>query len=512
LFHVTHDQASGVMMDHVYADAVRGYDFSQRLADEMIATRENTVLAQIDSRGDGISLAVFNTLGWPRTDVAEGDVGFAQGGIHDFELHDASGKVTPSQLLWSERYEDGGLRRVKFAFVATDIPALGQSVYHVVPLTTAGQSMNDRIATNQDGLLENDYYRAGFDVSTGALTNLTVKAGDWQALSGPANVVACEPDRGDFWELYKTLDGGQSLVMTRPLLVPQPGQARFSTEQTSTNAIVRRGPVFSEIEVEHPLGSNSFATSARLYHGIPRVDFTTRILNNESFVRYRLLVPTAIKNGRNCQEIPFGAIERPNAQEFPAQNWIDYSDDERGVALCNRGLPGNNVADGTLMLSLIRSTRVDVYWGVEAEKSNTGLELGKELTFHYSLSPHAGDWRTAGVYRTGLEVNNPLIVRKMATHAGTLPKTWGLLEVSPGNVVLSALKPAKDGATVIRVYEASGQATTGATIKLHAKVISANEANLMEDSSAKVKVQQNTLQFDLHPFEIKTFKLRLKTQ
>ena len=84
--------------------------------------------------------------------------------------------------------------------------------------------VDDRIATNQDGLLENDYYRAGFDVSTGALTNLTVKAGDWQALSGLANVVACEPDRGDFWELYKTLDGGQNLVMTRPLPVPQPGR------------------------------------------------------------------------------------------------------------------------------------------------------------------------------------------------------------------------------------------------------------------------------------------------
>jgi alpha-mannosidase len=87
-----------------------------------------------------------------------------------------------------------------------------------------------------------------------------------------------------------------------------------------------------------------------------------------------------------------------------------------------------------------------------------------------------------------------------------------LLEVSPANVVLSSLKPAKDGGTVIRVYEASGQATTGAMIKLQAKVISANEANLMEDSGAKVKVQQNTLQFDLHPFEIKTFKVRLKTQ
>jgi alpha-mannosidase len=512
LFNVTHDQASGVMMDHVYEDAVRGYDFSQRLANEMIATRQDAVLAHIDSRGDGVQLAVFNTLGWPRTDVAEADVGFAQGGVNDFELRDASGKVTPSQLLDADHYEDGGLRRVKFAFVAREIPAMGFAAYHVVPLLTTGESMRDRTTTNQDGMLENDYYRAGIDVATGALTNLTVKAGDWPALRAPANVVACEPDKGDFWELYKTLDGGQNLIMTRPLPVPQAGQARFSTEQTATNAVVRRGPVFSEVQVEHPFGSNSFATSVRLYKNIPRIEFTTRIRNNEEFVRYRLLVPTAIKNGRNFQEIPFGAIERPTAQEFPAQNWMDYSDGERGVALINRGLPGNNVADGTLMLSLMRSTRVDVYWGVEAQESNTGLELGKELTFHYALAPHAGDWRAAGVYRTGLEFNNPLMVRKMTSHAGTLPKTWGLLEISPANVVLSALKPAKDGMTVIRVYEASGQATTGAMIKLHAKVVSANEANLMEDSGAKAKVRQDTLQFDLHPFEIKTFKVRLKNQ
>src|SRR5260221_4858196 len=38
-------------------------------------------------------------------------------------------------------------------------------------------------------------------------------------------------------------------------------------------------------------------------------------------------------NGRNFQEIPFGSIERPTAQEFPAQNWIDYGDGQHGEFL-----------------------------------------------------------------------------------------------------------------------------------------------------------------------------------
>jgi alpha-mannosidase len=219
-----------------------------------------------------------------------------------------------------------------------------------------------------------------------------------------------------------------------------------------------------------------------------------------------------IKNGRNFQEIPFGAIERPTAQEFPVQNWIDYSDGNHGVTLVNRGLPGNNVADGTLMLSLMRSSRIQSYGiggGFEGQGSDSGLELGQERTFRYALVPHAGDWSQARAYRAGLEFNNPLIVRKSASHPGSLPNRWGLFEVLPANVVLSALKPAKDGSTVLRVYEASGKATTGATVVLKAKVLSANESNLMEDSGPKLKIENNAVRFDLHGFEIKTFKLRL---
>jgi alpha-mannosidase len=266
--------------------------------------------------------------------------------------------------------------------------------------------------------------------------------------------------------------------------------------------------------VSHPFGANTIATRVRVYQELRRLDFETRILNQDKFVRYRVLMPTSIKDGRNFQEIPFGAIERPLAQEFPAQNWIDYSDGQHGVALLNRGLPGNNVADGTLMLSLLRSTRIQSYGiggGFEGQGSDSGLELGKELTFHYAVVPHTGDWRTAEVCRAGLEFNHPFLVRKAAFHQGTLPARWGWIEITPANVALSALKPAKDGDTVLRVYETAGQATSGVTVKLDAKVLAANEANLMEDAGAKIEVSEGTLRFDLHPFEIKTIKLHLQT-
>ena len=352
------------------------------------------------------------------------------------------------------------------------------------------------------------------DLGTGDVTTESVVP---EAARAKANVVAREEDHGDLWELYKPLDGGSRVAMKRTQAVPQPGKAEFSSEYPGDPGSLRSGSVVSEFRFSRPFGAKRmFATTVRLYAGVCRIDIRTRIRNNEKFVRYQVLFPSSINSGQSVHEIPFGAIRRPAGIEFPAQNWIDYGDGEKGLAVLNRGLPGNLVTDGTMMLSLMRSTRIVAYGfggGYEpGMTSDTGFELGKELTFDYALVPHAGDWRAAGVFQDGLEFNNPLIVRKVAAHAGTLPKRWGFLNVSHANVVLSALKPGRDGSTVLRVYEAAGQPSPGIKITLHANVISAELTNLMEDPGDKLEVRNDTLTFDLGPFEIKTFKLRLRPQ
>src|SRR6202021_907224 len=99
-------------------------------------------------------------------------------------------------------------------------------------------------------------------------------------------------------------------IMTRPIGLPDASKARFSDKETGEAGTIRRGPVFSEFQGRPPFGTNIFATAIRLYQGVPRVDVETKILNREKFVRYRMLVPTSVKNGRDFKEIPFGAIER----------------------------------------------------------------------------------------------------------------------------------------------------------------------------------------------------------
>jgi alpha-mannosidase len=516
LFNQAHDLMSGVMTDHVHDDTIRGFDFSKRIAEDEVQGGLRDLAARIDTRGEGIALVVWNMLGWPRTDIATASVGFGGGDVRDLKLVGPDGRPVPVQILNRQSCDDGALLQAEIAFVARDIPALGYSVYRLLPLASAAAPPPAETPPQQDGLIENEYYQVKLDLAGGAITGLIVKGDQWNALSGPGNVVAREEDRGDLWELYRRLNGGSRVAMKGEHPAPPPGKAVFSTDQAGPPGTVERGPVISEFKVSHPFGEKGrFSTSVRIYADLRRIDVRTKILNQDQFVRYRVLFPTAIRNGQSVHEIPFGAISRPAAIEFPAQNWIDYGDGRKGLALLNRGLPGNNVADGTMMLSLARSTHIVAYGfsgGYErGVSSDSGFELGKQWTFDYALLPHAGDWRQAGIYREGMEFNNPLLVRTAGLHPGTLPKRWGLLSLSHPNVVLSALKTSENGqGAVLRVYEAAGTAANGVRLTFSAPVASAEEVNLMEDPGQTLDVAANALQLDLRPFEIRTIKLELQ--
>ncbi|MGI9074036.1 MAG: alpha-mannosidase [Bryobacteraceae bacterium] len=521
LFNQTHDLTSGVMVDKVYEDTMSGYDYARRLGTEILQRSVETLALGIDTRGEGIPVVAFNGLSWQRTDAVEVEIGISDADIHFLQLVDAANRELPIQIVRAEHNEDGGIRYARVAFVAHDVPALGWSLFRVIPKRAQGSPMAasptqknaDASCGREDqGAIANEFFQARLNLWTGEMTSLIDLKDGWEALRESGNVVAREDDGGDFWELYGTLNGGRLTAMSRKITLPRAARTQWSSDSVGGNGRTQNNAVYSQYQVSHSLGKNDFSTTVRLYTGVRRVEITTEILNQEPFVRYRVLFPSTVRNGRNTQEIAFGAIERPFEQEFPAQNWIDYSDDQHGLAILNRGLPGSNVADGTLMISLLRSARLISYGfsgGYEpGVSSDTGLELGKRITLKYAVLPHSGDWRDGSVVQAGLSFNQPLIGVISSRHEGKLPARWGFLTVSETNVIVSALKPGEDNGIILRVYESSGRMTPHIRITFASPLESARETNIIEDDRREIGIKDNGIEFDLRAFEIKTFRLR----
>jgi alpha-mannosidase len=194
---------------------------------------------------------------------------------------------------------------------------------------------------------------------------------------------------------------------------------------------------------------------------------------------------------------------------------IDYSLTDRGVTLLNRGLPGNNVADGNLMLSLLKCTALKEGYGEFKLEDATrqGYEIGKTHTFDYALLLHGGDWRQAKSYRHGAEFNHPLIAWKprrpgMQTTAHLLPKRISFIQVQGKSTVLSAVRSCPGG-MIVRVYEAEGRREEAAFLELAWPAQAVHELNLIEKEETILPISSTSdrLPFSLHPFEIKTFKI-----
>ena len=318
LFNETHDLASGVMTDHVYEDTVRGYEFSNRLADGIIGGKWDVLASKIDTRGSNSPVVVFNPLGWSRSDVAQVDVGFDERDVAAVVVKGADGENVPVQILESTRYADGGIKTARVAFLTRDVPALGYTTYHVSPMIgDRGTKAVDQSPQTAPDSLENELYAVSLEPGTGAFKSLRFKPGGWDVLSGPGNVVARHQDRGDLWELYRGLDGGSRVAMTTRQQVPKRGEAVFSNEGKPEPATQLVGPVLAEYRVSRPFDSGRFVTTIRLYNGLRRIEVTTRLINREKYVRYQVLFPTTIKAGTNTHEIPFGAIRAPGHDRVP---------------------------------------------------------------------------------------------------------------------------------------------------------------------------------------------------
>lgn len=548
LFNQFHDIICGSHVDKVYANVIDRYKGSHATGQLLLTAALDTLIDAIDTSLEPdesshnspsrIPIIVFNPLAWDRDDVAECNVAFTDKEVHEIDVRDSVGSTVPFDILSAERYSTGGIKRARILFIAQNVPSIGYEVYSV---GNKSEDINDTyhsslwsnqpdflMADNHRDVIENEFLSLEIDAWNGAIRSLYDKTTDWEFIPVEkpfGGTIVKELDNGNFWEYNGHCKGDALMPMNRTHPLPIEGDARAAfSYHYGGDGRVTNGSARTEYNVNFAFGSGFFATRIRIYSGLPRVDIHTTLINQDERVRYRMAVPTTLHGGKVTHEIPFGAIQRPDG-EFAAQNWIDYSDNARGLAVFNRGLPGNCVHDNVVMLSLLKCTALKEGYGEvggfnRGTKTTDGYEKDVQHEFDYALFPHIGTWKDARLVQRGLEFNRPLLALKTGVHRGYLPKRLSFVTVSAANVIVSNVKAAEPlpnnigEEIVVRVYESSGWETTDVEIRTAFDIESVTEVNLIEEeapgSGVSVGRDGRSIRLDMGPFEIKTFRINWK--
>ena len=121
-----------------------------------------------------------------------------------------------------------------------------------------------------------------------------------------------------------------------------------------------------------------------------------------------------------------------------------------------------------------------------------------------------GDWREANTAIQAYNLNNPLFTIVEDAHNGSLNKELSFVNVNKENVMIEVIKKAEDSQDlIVRLYEYHNK-RTNATLSFFKEIEKAYECDLMENNIEEINVSSKEFSFEIKPYEIKTFKIKLK--
>ena len=549
-----HDVIAGSCVDSVYLWALRVLDEIEEKLDSLTSKALDYIASKAYSDVSGLPLIVFNPLPYFRVDVVKVRLNFIDKGITGVRVLDGDREI-PYQLVEQELYgerppshlpeprdesssnnsgdfqretNNNGIKSATLIFVA-EIPPLGYKIFNIV------EDRHKEYVTDVRGCgltIENEFFKVSLN-EDGTIKSLIDKSTgeEFVSLERPFfNNVILQIDRGDFYNImplpnpkdpypkrlamiYEEYKEGHELTNGELALAKRYYQigddklwgyeeSRFGVERVE---LVETGPVRAALKVS---GKIRFWTTIRLryvqyiylYSRVPRVEVETLIEHHGKHYRLRVCFPTNIKDGKIRHEIPFGWIERDEG-EYPALNWVDYSNEIKGLCLLNKGLPGNNIVDGTIFLTLMRSTAFE-YKG----ESWRGFMEGEVNKYEYALVPHVKEANWFYPHILGAEYNAPLLAKFVSKSDGELPRQFSFLSVEPKGVMTSAIYVEK-GRLIIRIYEAEGRDNV-------ARVRFFRDFKRIEEVTADGRVikvlkakEDHCIEIKLRPFEIKTLRI-----
>ncbi len=532
LFNAFHDILPGTGADEGYTEVRYNIEFLKMKIPHLLEDVLNEILDADSDDGEEGDLVVFNPLPWEVENWVEVDLSFDRGYVYDIKGVKCGEEERKVEIIKINRYYDGSIGSARIGFVAK-VPPLGYKVYKLIEREPDEKESGFLIRSST--VINNRFFRVNFSPENGIIM---VSKGD-RVILYAGNEMVVDSEAGDLYHHYEDIETPVKAESGEGIRFGRFKVDNISVKETPLRIIVSIDTKYYSLIWPYRLTSKwrpiiwkhnyvTFHKEIIIYRDLPRIDFVTIVENRHPRTRIRVRFKTNIRESKYTCETQFGAVERPTdtyyhipkdwvekpSGVFPSLRWIDYSDQHYGVTVLNRGTPENEVRDGCIYITLLRSVDI-LSHGKEGPVIPVydAMEVGKRYEFRYSIYPHEGSWKNAKSYKMGYEFNYDLVALQIDPNRRY--RQWrSFLKVEPDNVIMTAFKRAEDGREVIvRVYEATGE-RTWVRMEFFRDVEVVRVVNLMEEYDEEfdkeMKVRGNRVEFEINPFEIVTLRIRLK--
>lgn len=462
-----HDIICGSLAEDALREALRDYAQTEAEAREHLAAlmtaRARNKKRNFRAPADR-SVALFNPLPYAREELVEIPLKTPGKTARNISAWTADGRRLESQLIYRTG-EHAAEILAKVTMPPASIRSIGLRLNGKAPRRT---NRRGEVLVKKN-LLENNRLCAVIGPN-GTIISLVDKDNDAElvrpgegllARKGMNNFIT-QTDLGDLWTLYRQPVNG-SLLYTTELHDPMPhleaplirkgAVAVHASDADSGQAeisITERGPLRAKLEIRYPAAC--LTTFISLAQNEKMLRFETRLVPAAKRWRLRVAFPTTISAGIIRRSIPGGFVRQPEG-EYPAQDWMDYADGEKGLCLLNRGLPGNNVTGGTMFLSLFRAV------AMESRDPQPWYEEGVEQVFEYALCPFGPKDRDYHPARLGVSFNQPIHYAHAGDNGAAAPELGPLCSMKGAGAEWMSFGQGKNGTAELRLYESEGQAT-----------------------------------------------------
>jgi alpha-mannosidase len=500
LLNQAHDLAAGSGIGPIYNDAARQYQEIFERGNRALNFTLETLGLQLDTRGEGVPVVVYNPQSWDRTDLVTTEASAFSLPSRMVAVH--GDETIPVQVLKPPAAGDARATAI-VAFVAQHVPQMGLKLYRLLPETGNRKAAASPLQAGSKPwpYLENEFFRVEINPETGYISRLYDKANKREAFQGEGNFLTA-------WEDTEEQAKKTSIERARAAWNIGLTGKKWEIEKAARVEITEQGPVRATIRVVHRFRDSEFTQDISLVAGLPRVDVAMTTDWHERSTLLKAGFPISVTSAKVAAEIPYGVIEREQTgNEAVMGKWVDISDADYGVAVLNNGRNGYDAKGNTIHLSVIRGP-----WYPDP-RADEG-----EHSFTYSIYPHHGDWRGGKVQFQALALNSPLLAKQESAHAspleqwagkrGGLPDTYSFIKMNSDHVVLYALKQMEgfyDTDAIARFVECEGR--EGEVTIQFPRSVRVVETNLLEDVVVGPVGQGETIQFHMKPWEIKTLRL-----